>query len=362
MAHCFPLQEPNCRFTPDNSYHLYAKSILGIKSGSAIKANVGTRRKREFIPEEQKDGNYWFKRNRNNEAAKRSRQRKRMEEYLLESRAVQLFHENEKLKAVLSSVRSRTPDRPAHQDPTKHCFYDALGRTPFLAPSQKTQERGMDFVSYERLGRAGFCLPPLTSIGTPTVNAGSDILPVFYLPSSSLSSNCSLTCPFNQIGTYSQNEIANLDVREQCTEKVYSDISHSGLNGTVPQQNNQLWEYPNTICGTAQTGKIQTRPSGNHPEWLACPKYARPTDPKSHETAEVAKDAEGIKPTDNGASMPLLPHKLRFKANRTHQDSLMMNTYRCPSEDKLDATSVLDGTETQLPIHNAQYLWCTDSQ
>lgn len=360
MAHCFPLQEPNCRCTPDNAYHLYAKSILGIKSGSAIKANVGTRRKREFIPEEQKDGNYWFKRNRNNEAAKRSRQRKRMEEYLLETRAVQLFHENEKLKAVLSSVHSSGPDRPTHQDPMKHCFYDALGRTSFFAPSQKTQERGMDFVSYERLGRAGFCLPPLTSIGPPSTNVGSDILPVLYLPSSNLSSNCNPTCPFNQIGTYSQNEMASLDLREQCMEKAYSDTSHFGLNGTVQQQNTQLWEYPNTVCGTAQTGKVQMRPSGYHTAWLACPKIVRPSDPRSYDNDEETKDEESIKPVDNGASMPLLPHKLRFKANRTHQDS--MNTYRCPSEGKLEALTVLDGTETQLPINNAQYLWCADSQ
>lgn len=67
-------------------------------------ANTGTRRKREFTPDELKDSNYWLKRNRNNEAAKKSRQRKRMEEHLLETRAVELQRENDKLKAALSAV------------------------------------------------------------------------------------------------------------------------------------------------------------------------------------------------------------------------------------------------------------------
>lgn len=69
-----------------------------------LRANVGTRRKREFTPDAQKDCNYWLKRNRNNEAAKRSRQRKRLEEYLLETRAFELQRENEQLKIALSVV------------------------------------------------------------------------------------------------------------------------------------------------------------------------------------------------------------------------------------------------------------------
>lgn len=329
MAHCFPLQEPNCRCTPDSAYHLYAKSILGKNLGSAIKANVGTRRKREFIPEEQKDGNYWFKRNRNNEAAKRSRQRKRMEEYLLETRAVQLLHENEKLKAVLSSVQCRSPDRQPHQDSMKHCFYEALGRTPLLAPAQSTSERGMDCWSYEGLGRSRVsCLPPVTNIGLPSVNAGSNVHPVFYLPSSNLSGNCTLTCPFNQIGAYPFNELANLDVREKCAEKMYSDPVDLGFNGTMYPQINQHREYPNPTGETAQHGKVPARPMDTHPAWLSTPREdVRPSDSRSYEITEVTKDVESIKPIDGGASMPLLPHKLRFKISRTYQNSQIMNTY-----------------------------------
>lgn len=81
-----------------------------------LRASVGTRRKREFTPDEQKDCNYWLKRNRNNEAAKRSRQRKRFEGYLLEARAVELQRENEKLKVALSAVNHHNTGLNHHRD------------------------------------------------------------------------------------------------------------------------------------------------------------------------------------------------------------------------------------------------------
>ena len=41
------------------------------------KANMSCRRKREFISDEKKDASYWEKRRKNNEAAKRSREKRR---------------------------------------------------------------------------------------------------------------------------------------------------------------------------------------------------------------------------------------------------------------------------------------------
>ncbi|XP_066567858.1 nuclear factor interleukin-3-regulated protein [Amia ocellicauda] len=92
-------------------YSVFARSFLGLKSHPSNRESPGARRKREFIPEEQKDSSYWVKRRRNNEAARRSRQRRRVEEFLLESRAVELLRENEKLKAALSAVRYSFRDR-----------------------------------------------------------------------------------------------------------------------------------------------------------------------------------------------------------------------------------------------------------
>lgn len=68
-------------------------------------AQKGPRRKREFIPEERKDVLYWEKRRKNNEAAKRSREKRRMNDYLLESHLMVLKEENARLNAELMAIK-----------------------------------------------------------------------------------------------------------------------------------------------------------------------------------------------------------------------------------------------------------------
>lgn len=65
----------------------------------------GSRRKREFIPEEKKDALYWEKRRKNNEAAKRSREKRRMNDYVLETHLVALKDENARLSAELMAIK-----------------------------------------------------------------------------------------------------------------------------------------------------------------------------------------------------------------------------------------------------------------
>ncbi|KAJ8007436.1 hypothetical protein DPEC_G00117480 [Dallia pectoralis] len=96
------------------------------------KGHVRSRRQREFIPEEKKDGKYWFKRKRNNEAAKRSRQRRRMEGIVLEGRAVELFRENKKLKATLSAVHYGALGNPDTISNPNHWFHHTVpGASPW---------------------------------------------------------------------------------------------------------------------------------------------------------------------------------------------------------------------------------------
>lgn len=68
---------------------------------------LGLRRKREFIPEEKKDAMYWEKRRKNNEAAKRSREKRRVSDYMLETRLVSLSEENARLRAELLALKLR---------------------------------------------------------------------------------------------------------------------------------------------------------------------------------------------------------------------------------------------------------------
>ncbi|XP_010869991.2 nuclear factor, interleukin 3 regulated, member 4 [Esox lucius] len=67
----------------------------------------GLRRKREFIPDEKKDATYWEKRRKNNEAAKRSREKRRVNDYVLESRLVAMSEENARLNTELLALKLR---------------------------------------------------------------------------------------------------------------------------------------------------------------------------------------------------------------------------------------------------------------
>ncbi|XP_048667028.1 NFIL3 like protein [Marmota marmota marmota] len=65
------------------------------------------RRQREFMPEEKKDTVYWEKRRKNNEAAKRSREKRRLNDVAVESRLAALLEENALLRAELRALRLR---------------------------------------------------------------------------------------------------------------------------------------------------------------------------------------------------------------------------------------------------------------
>ncbi|XP_067289689.1 nuclear factor interleukin-3-regulated protein [Pseudorasbora parva] len=65
------------------------------------------RRKREFIPDEKKDNLYWERRRKNNEAAKRSREKRRLNDMVLENKLMALGEENASLKSELLSLKLR---------------------------------------------------------------------------------------------------------------------------------------------------------------------------------------------------------------------------------------------------------------
>ncbi len=71
------------------------------------KPNMTCRRKREFISDEKKDASYWEKRRKNNEAAKRSREKRRINDVVLENRVMALNEENVRLKTELLQLKLR---------------------------------------------------------------------------------------------------------------------------------------------------------------------------------------------------------------------------------------------------------------
>ncbi|CAB1444305.1 unnamed protein product [Pleuronectes platessa] len=63
------------------------------------------RRRREMTPDDMKDSNYWDKRRKNNEAAKRSRDRRRLSDLVLEDQLLTLSRENSQLRAHVLSLQ-----------------------------------------------------------------------------------------------------------------------------------------------------------------------------------------------------------------------------------------------------------------
>ncbi|MBN3303157.1 NFIL3 protein, partial [Amia calva] len=59
------------------------------------------------MPDEKKDASYWEKRRKNNEAAKRSREKRRVNDFVLESRLLALSEENVRLRAELLALKLR---------------------------------------------------------------------------------------------------------------------------------------------------------------------------------------------------------------------------------------------------------------
>ncbi|XP_051549768.1 basic leucine zipper transcriptional factor ATF-like 2 [Myxocyprinus asiaticus] len=62
-------------------------------------------RKREMTPAERKDASYWDKRQKNNEAAKRSREKRRLNDFMLEDQLLALSKENAQLRAEVLSLQ-----------------------------------------------------------------------------------------------------------------------------------------------------------------------------------------------------------------------------------------------------------------
>lgn len=84
-------------------------SVCGCSThlGHLIKSrpNMNCRRKQEFISDEKKDASYWEKRRKNNEAAKRSREKWRLNDMVLENRVIALNNENFRLKTELLQLK-----------------------------------------------------------------------------------------------------------------------------------------------------------------------------------------------------------------------------------------------------------------
>ncbi|CAL1531401.1 unnamed protein product, partial [Lymnaea stagnalis] len=91
-------------------YHPYADTDHQGNSDSDSSGAYGpdgNRRYREFVPDEQKDMHYWEKRRKNNEAARKSREKRRIHDKILEGRINCLEDDNTKLRRELLALKKK---------------------------------------------------------------------------------------------------------------------------------------------------------------------------------------------------------------------------------------------------------------
>jgi len=98
----FPMQGDGPQGVEAMSPPLGVESMMGVPPH--YPSLFCSRKQREFTPNSKKDDTYWDRRKRNNAAAKRSREKRRLNDMLLEKRVVQLARENHILRAQVTSV------------------------------------------------------------------------------------------------------------------------------------------------------------------------------------------------------------------------------------------------------------------
>lgn len=178
------------------SSSLLARSLLGRTSAlkrKEVPANANNlRRKREFIPQDKKDDGYWDKRKKNNEAAKRSREKRRVNDMVLENRVLGLLEENARLRAELLALKfrfglvkdpSNTPILPLTTAPcvpqpaTPHYYLPRedgphpaapTSMVPHLNPAQTVPHMARGIRDTGSMSEdSGFSTPGGSSVGSP---------------------------------------------------------------------------------------------------------------------------------------------------------------------------------------------------
>ncbi|XP_061703315.1 nuclear factor, interleukin 3 regulated, member 6 [Syngnathoides biaculeatus] len=180
-----PLSFPDDTMSVLTSSNLLARSLLGRSTAVKRKESPSSsiRRKREFIPLEKKDEGYWDKRKKNNEAAKRSREKRRVNDMVLESRVLALLEENTRLRAELLALKFRfglvkdpstasilplSAPPPPHTPPSATPHYYLLNTSSPHANNQTGPPSGRGSRDGGNLSEdSGFSTPGGSSVGSP---------------------------------------------------------------------------------------------------------------------------------------------------------------------------------------------------
>ncbi|XP_073707287.1 nuclear factor, interleukin 3 regulated, member 3 [Garra rufa] len=163
------------------SFLIHPRGLTDQES-SETDGRIALRRKRESIPVEKKDDGYWDKRKKNNEAARRSREKRRINDKVVENKVLALLEDNARLKAELLALKFKfglitdPTESPAqicsfgHNQTLPVIHYNCSNTNPqftFNHPLSISDHGGPDGKNY------GFFMPGGSSIGSPELSDDS---------------------------------------------------------------------------------------------------------------------------------------------------------------------------------------------
>ncbi|XP_022241293.1 nuclear factor interleukin-3-regulated protein-like isoform X2 [Limulus polyphemus] len=254
--------------------------------------SFSARKQREFIPDSKKDAIYWDRRRRNNEAAKRSRQKRRINDLVLETQILELTKENAILRAELGAIKDKYEILPQQMINSEQISLPVSSSPPELC------ERHVK--------------PMPTIVPNICQTMGSTTTSYTHSPNISISSLSLLS--FQPISHPSQMG----QVPIVMTSSNDSGYSTSGSNSLSSIQSNSSTELKVSSCPTLE----DTLP-------IASPVVrSSPVDQESTGSSSCCSSTEDSPQTSaSGHSSPhfSLPHKLRHKTRlgerELHQNS-----------------------------------------
>ena len=273
---------------------------------AALKAKdiFPARKQREFIPDSKKDESYWDRRRRNNEAAKRSREKRRLNDMVLETRMLELTKENALLRAEIVALREKF----------------SLPQQPLVSPEQLHLHLPCPPVDVRnRRSKLLNTLLPKDQEG-PMLSGAPAVVSHPAGPSSALQGHQlhHMMPPLHMIDPAQWQE---------CHENALKESHHQAmlLNHHHQQQQHQLHQH--VIQRLTANGNV--RPDEiDHPNHRSPPELTSPR--ASPRASPIVDEACSWSSSDEPIQVPInpqqhLPHKLRHKTLISDKDNYVTN-------------------------------------
>ncbi|XP_061481711.1 nuclear factor interleukin-3-regulated protein [Rhineura floridana] len=284
-----------------------------LSDGGTVKnKSSACRRKREFIPDEKKDAMYWEKRRKNNEAAKRSREKRRLNDLVLENKLIALGEENATLKAELLSLKLKFGliSSSAYAQEVQKL---SNSTTVYFQEYQNAKSGINSFMDEHEPPMVGSsCISVIKHSPQSSLSDVSEVSSVDHTQASPIQNNC--RNPENKFQIIKQEpmELENYardsrDERGSYTTSMYPNFMGSNFSGyshspPLLQVNRSSSNSPRT--SEADDGVVGKSSDGEDEQQVPKGPIHSPVELKNnHATVKVPE-----------VSSSALPHKLRIKA------------------------------------------------